>query len=267
MLERTGMRAWLDKEVAGGIQQVGKVMQDELSLDGVVIDMRPLKKALGGPVFREYLGQLLNGLPDCDRAGIEAWKQRASPPRRGDPLPGCNPGAQALDKAQLLIAAQIQEIPDQKRMFTDDRSLPAFDIVQTLSNFIWLFLMVPLLFIGIGAVLAGGAGPGFLRYCGGGILTAGLISLLLSALASGLIIPFLQDDPGSWQVSGPDAWIWNTAAGQELATQISGMMGDLFEDLFSPVVMYSWIVTGVGLVLVILSVLFGGRSRESEDLA
>ena len=267
LLDKTGIRVWLEKEVAGTIQQVGQAMRGKVAPASVSMDLRPLKQALTGPVFGDYLKQLLAQLPACDSQGIQAWKQRALSTSTHDPYPACNPGVETLNQARSYIAARVAEIPDQKPMFDEGQRLPAFDVTQTVSTFLWLFFLVPLLFIAIGSVMAGGAGRGFLTWCGGSILTGGLISLLLAGLAGGLFVPLLQLQPGGWQATGPDAWIWNTAAGQELATQITGMMGDFLEDLFSPVITYSWIATGTGLVLLILSLLIGRKSRESEDFA
>jgi len=263
LLDKTGLRMWLEKEVAGTIEQVGQAMRGKVSPTSVSMDMRPLKNALVGPEFLDYLKQLLANLPPCDDQGIQAWKQRAASSRHGDPYPPCNPGTEALDQARTLIAARVAEIPDQQPMFHEGESLPAFDVTRTVNSFLWLFFLVPILFVAIGAVLAGGAGRGFVSWSGGSILIAGTISLLLAGLAGGLFVGLLQMDPGAFHVSGSDAWLWDSAAGRELAAQVSGMMGDFLEDLFSPVITFSWIVAGAGLVLVILSMLMGRRREES----
>jgi hypothetical protein len=267
MLDKSGIRAWMEKELAGTIEQVGRAMRGAVTPDRVSMDMRPLKKALSGPVFLGYLEQLLGKLPACDQQGIESWKQRAASSRLEDPYPPCNPGLESFDQARSLITARVAEIPDQKPMFPKGRSWPAFDVTTTVSAFLWLFFLVPILFIAIGSVLAGGARRGFVSWSGGSLLTGGLISLLLVGLAGGLLVSWIHFQPAGFQAGGPDAWIWETAAGRELAAQASSMLGDFLEDLFSPVVTYSWIVAGVGLVLVLLSWLFGRRRQESEDFA
>jgi hypothetical protein len=116
-------------------------------------------------------------------------------------------------------------------------------------------------FIAIGALLAGSGGRGFLRYYSVTILVGGLISWLLAGLASGWLLGLINLEHGQW-ISGSDAQFFGTEAGRFFATELTGTLGVVMSDLFSPVVTVGLIVGAIGLALAILSFLIG-RNRTA----
>jgi hypothetical protein len=257
MLKKTGIQKWLDEEVAGNLQRVGKVMTGEIQPDDLSMDMRPLKAALASQEMTDYLKQVLVHLPACDEAGLERWKQRLVVRRHDKPLPACNPGDEAVEKRAEWTAAWMGQIPDEKPFFPGDHSHPvAFDAFRWVNSVMWLLFLLPALFIAIGAGFAGRGGKGFLRYSSGTLLAGGGFSWLLSGLASGWLFEALKRDPSQWSF-GDNTQFLSTQAGQAFVKEMSATMGAVMNDLFSPVVTLSWIVCAVGAGLLALSFLVG----------
>jgi hypothetical protein len=258
ILKKTGVQGWLADEVAQTVERVGKAMQGEIAPDQVVMNLRPLKAALASPDMKAYLGQVLGQLPACDQNGILRWKQRALAGRHSDPLPACNPGEEALEKASAHIDQMIADIPDQKKMFVKPKSIETFDSVKWVDSMIWLVFLLPAIFIAIGALLAGGGGRGFVRYVSGTVLVGGLISWVLAGLASGWLLELVNLEHGQW-LSGGDVQFFGTEAGRLFATELTGTVGVVMSDLFSPVVTVALIASAIGLGLTVLSFLIGRK--------
>ncbi|MBW1809219.1 MAG: hypothetical protein JRJ87_13575, partial [Deltaproteobacteria bacterium] len=258
ILKKTGIQGWLSDEVAQTVERVGKAMQGEIAPDEVVMNMRPLKAALASPEMKTYLGQVFTQLPACDQNGILRWKQRALAGRHNDPLPACNPGEEAVEKASAYINQMIGDIPDQKKMFIKPKSIETFDAVQWVDSMIWLVFLLPAIFIAIGSLLVGSGGRGFLRYCSGTVLAGGLISWLLAGLASGWLLGLVNSEHGQW-ISGSDVQFFGSEAGRLFASELTGTVGVVMSDLFSPVVTVALIVGAIGLGLTVLSFLIGRK--------
>ncbi len=263
MLELTGIQGWLQDEVALKVARVGEVVAGKAHPGEISLDMRPLKKALVSDEMGAYLNQVLAQLPDCDAAGIERWKQRAISQRHEKPLPACNPGAEVIDQRSQWMTAWLGQIPDQKPMFAGHAvSEPViFDALHWVNAAMWLLFLLPALFIAIGALLLRSDGRGFLNVSGGTILTGGIVSWLLSWLASGWLIAAVAQNPDRW-MTGADARLFGSQAGRMFIRELSGTVGVFLDDLFSPVVTSALVVCGIGMGMLVLSFLLKDRRPE-----
>ena len=257
LLERTGLYSWLTEEVARTVRAVGEAVQGERAAESVTIDMRPLKQALVHPELLEYLRQVLAKLPPCDAAQAQRWREHAFSRRMdGDErLPPCHPGLEVTDRAEAVISAHTAAIPDTIRVFGEGET-PPFDVARTVHSVVWLLFLLPVLLIGGGSILGARDGRGILRWSGTATLVTALFSLLLAALASGWLLPYL---PLHFQ--GDDA-MFTGEAGQKLARDVLSLLGGFLDDMFSPV------RTGSGVVGLVGAALLGGSflvKRERKD--
>ena len=258
LLETTGLFQWMQGEVARTVAAVGEVLHGDRAPEDVVIDMRPLKQALLHPALLDYLQNVLAKLPPCDAAQAQRWRDEALSGRldHDKDLPPCHPGLEVTDRVAALVALHTDKIPDDLHVFADPEEMPSFDTIRSVHSFVWLLFLVPLLFIALGAHLAGRDGKGFLRWSGAAVLLTGLFSLLVAGAASGWFLPYIPWQPGN------DGALWTSAAGRVFAQEIHTLIGGFLDDLFASVRTVSIVVSGVGAALVVGS--FFARRAQPE---
>lgn len=260
VMQQTGITAWLREHLAASMRDVDRVLRGEAPPGSVSLDMRPLKQALRSDEMRAWLLEVVAHLPACDQQGRQAWRAQAGD--HGGDWPACNPGVdEGTDQVQVaaLIAARVDEIPDQTPVFEGDDFPVAFDVPRTLGGLAWLLFLAPALLIVLGAALAGNGSRGFLRWSGGSALLGGLLALAFSLIAGGLVMALVESDPAGWGL-GDQAAFWSSEAGRIAAEQVKDMMELFVGDLMSPVQRLALIVSGAGLGLLLLSWL-AGRGR------
>ncbi len=251
MLKQTGIQTWLDEEVAGGIEAVGGFMSGTVDPSSVTLDLRPLKSALAGPAMRGYLDQVFQHLPACDQAGRQRWQRRLQQSGQDKALPACNPGAQAIDNRADWLAARIARIPDQSGELVQMQPFTALEFVLTIQMILWLVMLIPALFVALGAGLAAHDGRGFLRCSGTTFLAGGLFSSLLAAMAGPWFFSLMYWHP----FAGNELKLFGSEAGRLLAQQLAATAGVFLQDLFAPVLLIGLLTAGLGLVLWVLSFL------------
>ena len=265
VMQQTGITAWLREHLAASMRDVDRVLRGEAPPGSVSLDMRPLKQALRSDAMRAWLLEVVSRLPACDEQGLQAWRERAAAGDHDGDWPACNPGVdEGTDQVQVaaLIAARVDEIPDQTPVFEGDDLPAAFDVPRTVGSLAWLLFLAPALLIVLGAALAGDGARGFLRWSGASVLLGGLLALAFSLVAGGLVMALVESDPASWG-RGDQAAFWSSDAGRIAAEQVKDMMELFVGDLMSPVQKLALIVGGAGLGLIVLSWLAGGGRREA----
>jgi len=261
MLEASGVSGWLDSEVSKTIDDVGQALRGEIAPSSVVLDLKPLKKALSNDAMRDYGNRVMANLPMCDSQRLKEWRNAILGPGRVRELPACNPGGTITGSAIDLILSSTVDIPDEAPVFENTDIPPGLDIPGALGGFIWLMFLFPALLILLGAAVADTTPRGFLRWSGGATLAGGVVPLLTSSLVQASVLAFLKVDPSWWEF-GSRTKFWTSEASRIVAERVSGILKLLVEQLFSPVTEVAFVVCAVGLLLIGLSFIVGSDEKN-----
>lgn len=258
LMAKIGLLDWMENELSASLKQMGEMLRGERPVRTIVLDFRPLKKALRHEAIKEYLMDLLKSLPPCSDEQMEEWQRAALHPRDLEDLPACQPND--LESAALAInfvrEHEIDDIPDEVNIFEHTpRSFPrGVNIMQTIVAFMYLLFFIPAVFILVAAVIGGRGKGGILRWMGLPILIGGILAYALSSLLKHVI---------PWGMGfAPEAH--GITAFEQVAIGKAGDIGNLvIEQILSGVNSVAGIVCIVGVVLFALSYLVGG-DREPE---
>jgi hypothetical protein len=261
LLEKIGLSSWLESEVVGVINDVGRFLGGELDPKEIKLDFRPLKAALSSTEAREYFIALLNKLPPCSEAQKAIWMSIEGPRDGLEQLPACNPDLNLSSFAVDMVVANVVNLPDEKQLFEDHVELPwGIDASRIINTVMWALFLIPLAFITVGANLMSFTRRGFLVASGFGVVLGGGVPLVTASLVGKSLVEILQADPGQWRHYSDSAF-WNNHASDILAKKIGDLLSLVFELLFEPVEFIGLIVCMVGLVLIAVSFFASSERR------
>ena len=232
LMEETGLLNWMSGELSGSLRQVGQMLKGKKRPRPIIIDLRPLKEAVLSPEIEKFLEETLNNLPPCDARDLQAWEDIAARGLGDRRLPACRPDFSQAKEALAAARARIAgDIDDKIEVFGGFDRVPAFPfgVCRALNFSSFLLLLIPALFIFLGAVIADSTPSGFLKWSGVSILLGGIPALLL---ALGVKSSSL------WALRG-GTFRWHGRGASELGDLVLARMGEFRNRSrsFSPVVM------------------------------
>ncbi|MCK4336566.1 MAG: hypothetical protein KAX11_01395 [Candidatus Aminicenantes bacterium] len=247
LLEKVGITDWMEQELSKSLQEIGEVLRGQREPDPVMIDMRPLKKALDNEEIDLYLMDVLQNLPPCDEEGTNRWLELRDREFGDFELPACRPD---MDVARIVLQNHrievINDMQDEIQIFEGVRFMP-FGFSKTVVWLSYLLFLLPLIFLFLGSVIGGTSAAGFFRWFGVSTFAGGLIPLTISLFAEHITKWAIRFAPYSHTEE------WSSDLGLLILDKIDWIPTLVVEKLFSPVTMVAGIVCIIGVIFFILS--------------
>jgi hypothetical protein len=254
LLDEVGILSWLEKDVPPVFDQIGNALEGKQISQNINLDTRPLKQGLENPVVDNYITQVFQKLPNCDKSQQALWETALTRENKLDNLPACQPSQLVVQQLLTKIKEQTAAMPDKTLVFSAS-SLPtsSFNIILFITLIVSLIFIAPLIFILLGSLIASSSLSSFLRWSGLTTLIGGLLVFVSAWLPQNAVYFALRINPPIWKIKN------STVLSPELNQQILEKFGNIFipllAQIFSSVVYISLIVCAIGLVLVGLSFL------------
>lgn len=262
LLKQIGVMDWLQNELSNALEDIGKILRGEKRPQPIMLNMRPLKHALVHRDVIPYLKEVLEKLPPCSDLQTEEWVNAIMRGRAVDELPPCRPPE--LDKAVELLRLELEEavadIPDEVNMFEVEKRYffrdSGLDIARTVVSMTYILFLIPLLFIGLGALIGATSGIGILRWIGWSTLIGGGLTFVLSRFTDKLV---------TWGVGiGPIPY-YDIDYSFPMAEVVFDKAGDIalvvVNHLLTAVNSVSGTISIIGIVLIALSYLATGKGN------
>lgn len=260
LLKKLGIDDWLKNQLDVVLKGIGDLMRGKGKATDIVLDNRPLKKALTGEAFRSYLQSVLVNLPACDPLAVQDWQNAINAGDSKKPLKACNPGPQAVTMIVSRVSTSMSELPDQKVIVKKEDFPPTYGVNKFASSLIWLVFLLPFVLIAFGAVMGGTGGRGILRWMGVPLLFGGAIPLFGAWAMKSVALGWIKLDPSYWKV-GAQTPYWTEKADKIVIAKATALIERAATPLFSSTFTVALIVTLVGLGFIIIS--FFAGSGES----
>ncbi|TNE48479.1 MAG: hypothetical protein EP343_15425 [Deltaproteobacteria bacterium] len=255
VLQKIGLYSWLKNELSTVLDQVGKVLRGGNISKDIVLNNRPLKKALTSPVFKTYIVTLLSKLQPCTSEQMSVWTRNVVEPSNleHDKLPACNPGTTATQivTAKLKLIAD-KEIKDEIVVLRSKDIPAAFVGMRLASVGLWFLFLFPLIFLALAAGIGGTSRSGKLRWFGLATLVGGIIPLSISWFVKDIGMRLMLMDPTKINLSEYSQF-WTSKANQVLVDKLVVITDQTVAPIFQSVFTVAASVTIVGLLFVVLS--------------
>ncbi len=266
LMGQIGLMDWMQNELLVKFQQMGKMLRGEIPLKPMMLDLRPLKKALRHEAIKAYLVDILKNLPPCDDTQKAEWAAAAANPRSLKDLPACRPSELDLETSALAInfvrEHEIEEIPDEVNLFkTNHRFHRGLDFMHSVTAVTYLLFLIPAFFILLAALIGGTGKSGILRWMAVPTFIGGISAYALSSVVKHAI---------PWSMAlGPEAQIHIhghsiTPFEQLVATKASGIWDLVIGQILKGVNSTAGIVCVVAVVLYALSYLVSSESQSQQ---
>lgn len=256
VLKNMGMYQWLQNELSTSLDKLGAVLRGDGKSQDIVLDNRPLKKALMSPVFQKYIQDILQHLPNCTQPQMSVWSEKVVAPGHEyntSQLPACNPGPTAtqiiLGKIKLVAESQIK---DQQILLRGQDIPAAFVGIRVASVGLWFVFLLPLIFLLIAAGIGGIHRRSKLRWLGIATFVGGIVPLSVSWFIKDIGLRLMMMDPWQWNLSQYSNF-WTSKANQVLVEKVSIVANQTMAPIFSSVFSVASVVTLLGVLFFILS--------------
>lgn len=260
VMQEIGLMDWFENEVSRVLENIGDVLRGKKRARPMTLDLRPLRTALEHPAIDEYITAVLNRLPECDESGEDRWRDALRRDLEDITIPACRPDvvitSEILDSVRNHFIEGNME--DEVEIFSDMR-VPHFGIAKTVQLFSYGLFFLPVLFLLIGALIAGQSSSSVLKWGGGSLLAGGLVSLGLSYFVKNISALAIRFHPLTYESS------WANDLEMLIYQKIEWIPSSILDHIFSPVVQISGIVCVIGLIIFALS--FTMHSRVGEQKA
>lgn len=261
LMEKTGLLNWMRGELSGSLRRMGQMLEGKKRPRPIIIDLRPLKEAVLSPEIEKFLEETLNNLPPCDARDLQAWEDIAARGLGDRRLPACRPDFSQAKEALAAARARIAgDIDDKIEVFGGFDRVPAFPfgVCRALNFSSFLLLLIPALFIFLGAVIADSTPSGFLKWSGVSILLGGIPALLLALGVKSSSLWALRGGTFRWHGRGA------SELGDLVLARMKGIPEQIIDQLFSPVVMAALFVCLAGVVFIVASNSVRNKSRRTR---
>ncbi len=266
LLEKIGVMSWLENELSQSLEDIGKIMRGEIRPRPVMLNLKPLKKALKHEAIDQYLTDVLKKLPDCTEGQMQEWMEAANDDFRKD-IPPCRP--LGLENAISLLRGYWQrevdrEIADSVNIFDiridhDDFFDYEFGvgIMKIVVAATFFLFLLPFLILALAGLIGSGWNTGALRWIGFSSLIGGGLTYLLTKFAGEILEIGVNAFPFHYHYPYQDARL------AEIFFEKAGDLGILVaHNIFSAVYSVAGIVCIVGIVLIALSYAFVNEKRS-----
>lgn len=264
LLSEIGFLDWLENNLSGSLKELGEILRGETGLKSIILDFHPLKRAIMHEGVERYFFDVLKHLPPCSGSEMDSWHTRANSNFYHQDLPACQPEPEVARNALRTIRMEmIEDMPDEVDIIEKDRHFPrGINISRVIVSFTYLLFLIPAVFILAGSLIAASSKTSFFRWSGVSTVIGGILALALALFAKNIStlalghIPFHYSNEISIEMQ------------EVVFDNMGGILGVVFEKLFSPVVTVAGIVCIVGIVLFAFSYAFPGEpgngSREDS---
>lgn len=255
LLKKIGILDWLENELSESFVDVGKILRGEIQPKSIILDLRPLKEALKHENITLYIEEILKELPQCNDAELQAWKEFAIQGGIFKNLPACRPlglkEGTSIFKNEFNRA--VDDIPDEINIFQGVSEIPyGYDVGQTVVSLAYVLFIIPIFFIGLGALIAATSKSSFLRWSGAATLIGGLISLGIASFTKGTV---------SWAMRFSHYNYFDTRFEELFFEKTGSLMLIIVDKLITPVIALSGIVCVIGVVIFALSFTITSRKE------
>jgi hypothetical protein len=260
-LAESGLLDWLQKELAGTLEELGEILSGEKRARALFLDLRPLKEILRRGDIDRYFLRIVENLPPCDEENSRLWLETSDWRLDLKKLPACRPDMETAKKVLSLARTEtMTDIPDEVEIFRDVRFLPA-NISKAVTVLSYGLFLLPALLIFLGAIIAAHSRSNFLRWSGVSVFLGSLPALLISLFAKHASLWASKFGHFSFGEGWSHGW---SPELQELILNKAGWIPmEIIDRLFSPVIAVAGIVCVLGIVIFALS--FSVKDRGSNE--
>lgn len=258
-IDEIGLTDWLKIELSRSLQEIGEILRGDIPPRPIILDFRPLKRALKHPAVERVFLEILNELPSCDADQLEIWEHTARDEFFHDSLPPCRPADMELARRTLqnIHSEMVLDIPDEVDLFQGHQYFPkGISISKSVISLTYLLFFIPIIFIMGGALIAAHSKSSFFRWTGVSTLVGGLPALLLALLFRN-IIPWVSNHvPASYSTHV------SFDVQKVIFDNLGGVFNVVLDKLFSPVVAVAGSVCVIGVIFFAFSFAFTGEGNS-----
>ena len=243
LLKRIGILDWLENELSESFNNIGKILRGEMQPEPIMLDLRPLKKVLKGEAITLYIEEILTKLPPCNDDELRIWQESAIQGEIFKNLPACRPVdlKEATSIFQIEFRKGVGDIPDEINIFQRVPVMPyEYDVGQTVVSLTYILFIIPIFFIGLGALIAATSKSSFLRWSGAATLVGGLFSLGIASFAKGII---------PWAMKFSHYNYFDTRLEELVFEKTGDLMLIIVDKLVTPVIALSGIICIIGVLI------------------
>lgn len=256
VFQNSGLYSWLQNELSSSLDKLGAVLRGQGKSQDIVLDNRPLKKALMNPIIQKYIQDILQHLPACTPSQMSTWTEQVVAPGhnyRHDQLPACNPGSTAtqiiLGKIKLVAESKLKD----EQVLLRSKDIPAVFVgIRIASAGLWLLFLLPLILLTIASLVGGTSPRGKFRWFGMATFLGGIFPLAISWFIKDIGLHLMTMDPTSWNLA-EYSHFWTSQANQVLLEKVSLVSNQTMAPIFSSVFAVSAVVTLIGILFIVLS--------------
>ncbi len=262
LMKEIGLLDWLKNELSGSLQEIGEMLRGEIPPKSIILDMRPLKRALQHESIEREFIKVLDQLPPCNVTEQDIWNEAALDQYHDHDglLPACKPDLNTVRETLQNIRVEMNEdIPDEVDMFEGVDYLPrGISISKGVVSLTYLLFLIPAVFILLGSLIAATSKSNFLRWSGVSTAIGGLSALLPALFAKNVTNLFFYDIPYDYSSEIP------FDVHEVVFENLGGIFNVVFDKLFSPVIAVAGTVCVVGIIFFALSYAFTVETRSDQ---
>jgi hypothetical protein len=259
LMRNMGLESWLENELSGSLDEIGDVLRGKRKAGPIVIDLRPLKKALQSEDFKDYITQVMEKLPPCNEEDIERWYTVTDRDYDLFDFPPCTPGVEVSDQViQDYLDGLTDDISDEIEVFSGMRYVP-LSVTRMVKLLSYGMFFLPALIILLGSVIAATSTASFFRWSGLSVLAGGLISLLTALFTKQLAFAGIGLSPYSFSKD------WSVGLHELVLEKTAWIQTAVVNHLFSPVIAVAGVVSIVGFIIFIVSFIASGKSKPDKE--
>ncbi len=259
LMRNMGLESWLKNELSGSLDEIGDVLRGKRKAGPIVIDLRPLKKALQSEDFKDYITQVMEKLPPCNEEDIERWYTVTDRDYDLFDFPPCTPGVEVSDQViQDYLDGLTDDISDEIEVFSGMRYVP-LSVTRMVKLLSYGMFFLPALIILLGSVIAATSTASFFRWSGLSVLAGGLISLLTALFTKQLAFAGIGLSPYSFSKD------WSVGLHELVLEKTAWIQTAVVNHLFSPVIAVAGVVSIVGFIIFIVSFIASGKSKPDKE--
>jgi len=264
LLAEIGFLDWLKNNLSGSLKELGEILRGETGLRSIMLDFRPLKRAIMHEAVESYFFEIIKNLPPCSNTEIEQWETASINDYHDDyhdhDLPACQPTPEIARKALKSIRMEmLDDMPDEVDIIKKERHFPrGINLSRWIVSLTYLLFLIPVVFILVGSLVAASSKSSFFRWSGISTGIGGILALALALFAKNISTIALDSIP--FHMSGKVS----IEMQEVVFDNMGGILGVVFEKLFSPVVTVAGIVCIVGVVLFAFSYAFPSETENRD---
>jgi len=258
LLEEIGLLDWLRHDVSKALKDVYKVIEGKYQPHTIVLNLRPLKRAVEHNAIDRYFLEIMENMPPSTPSQQAQWEaichsNKRYSKRRNATVPPSRPDRKTMALIAREIGNRRPDIPNEEVIFKGaefkNLGLNIFSLVHMLS---FLLFIGPGFFITLGAFIAEPMTFRTFRWSGVPVIITGLLALI-SAILPKLVLKFIASIV-TWSISLQQTPVlWPPELIRKVTDEVSGLLLTVIDPLFYSVITTSIVVALCGMVICGLS--------------